>query len=25
MVEDDPITTPDRTQVFAAQMPTPAS
>jgi predicted SnoaL-like aldol condensation-catalyzing enzyme len=25
IVEDDPITTPDLTQVFAAQMPTPAS
>jgi len=25
IVEDDPITTPDLTQVFADQMPTPAS
>jgi len=25
IVEDDPITTPDLTQVFAAQMPPPAS
>lgn len=25
IVEDDPITTPDLTQVFAAQMPTAAS
>jgi predicted ester cyclase len=25
IVEDDPITTPDLTQVFAAQMPTPTS
>jgi predicted SnoaL-like aldol condensation-catalyzing enzyme len=25
IVEDDPITTPDLTQVFAAQMPSPAS
>ncbi len=25
IVEDDPITTPDLTQIFAAQMPVPAS
>ena len=25
IVEDDPITTPDLTQLFAAQMPPPAS